>query len=75
MKWELGSGKSDLHRKHRDAMVAKKERLDGLRAILATHEQAGEHPVPGNYLWKLRVKIRSVESNLKAMADSDQFFA
>jgi hypothetical protein len=64
----------DIHRKHVEAMVAKKERLEGLRALFATHEQFGEHPVPRNYMWNLRVKIRSVENQLREMADSDQFF-
>jgi hypothetical protein len=62
----------DHIRKHRDALYAKKVRLDGLRALYATHEAAGHVPVPGNYMWTLRVKIRGVENQLKAMADSDE---
>ena len=62
----------DRERKHREALYAKKVRLDGLRALYATHEQMGLVPIPGNYMWTLRVRIRSVENQLKAMADSDE---
>ena len=62
----------DRERKHRDALYAKKMRLDGLRALYATHEEAGHFPLPGNYMWDLRVKIRNVEKELKVMADSDE---
>jgi hypothetical protein len=62
----------DHIRKHRDALYSKKLRLDGLRALYATHEEAGYFPIPGNYMWGLRVKIRNVEKELKAMADSDE---
>ena len=64
----------DLHKKHRDALYAKKQRLDGLRALYATHEQMGLVPIPGTYMWRLREKIRHVEKALKAMADSDEVF-
>ena len=62
----------EREKKHREALYAKKVRLDGLRALYATHEEAGHVPIPGNYMWKLRVKIRGVENQLKAMADSDE---
>ena len=70
MKSEVGSWK--LERKHREALYAKKERLDGLRALYATHQQAGDFPRPGNYMWTLRAKIRDVREQLQAMADSDE---
>jgi hypothetical protein len=70
-KSETGTRKSE--RKHREALYAKIVRLDGLRALYATHEQMGQVPLPRNYMWILRIKIRSVENQLKAMADSDEF--
>jgi hypothetical protein len=62
----------DHIRKHKDALYAKKVRLDGLRALYATHEQMGHAPSPGSYMWELREKIRHVEKALKVMADSDE---
>jgi hypothetical protein len=59
----------DHIRKHKDALYAKKVRLDGLRALYETHEQAGHVPIPGSYMFELRRKIRHVEKSLKVMAE------
>jgi hypothetical protein len=59
----------DHIRKHQDTLYAKKVRLDGLRALYATHEQAGQAPIPGSYMWELRKRIRHVEKSLKVMAE------
>jgi hypothetical protein len=56
---------------HRDKLRAKKQRLEGLRDLYRTYEQAGQVPTPNSYMWKLRAKIHSVETQLRVMADSD----
>jgi hypothetical protein len=55
---------------HRDKLRAKKQRLEGLRDLYRTYEQAGKAPTPNTYMWKLRAKIQSVETQLRVMADS-----
>jgi hypothetical protein len=55
---------------HRDKLRAKKQRLEGLRDLYKTYEQAGHVPTPNGYMWKLRAKIHSVETQLRVMADS-----
>jgi hypothetical protein len=55
---------------HRDKLRAKKQRLEGLRDLYRTYEQAGHAPTPNSYMWKLRTKIHSVETQLRVMADS-----
>jgi hypothetical protein len=55
---------------HRDKLRAKKQRLEGLRDLFRTYEQAGQVPTPNTYMWKLRAKIQSVETQLRVMADS-----
>jgi hypothetical protein len=57
---------------HRDKLRAKKERLDGLRGLYATYEQAGQKPYPGSYMADLRRRIASTQNQLKAMAYSDE---
>jgi hypothetical protein len=57
---------------HREKLRAKKERLDGLRGLYATYEQAGHRPRPGTYMQSLRKRISSVQNQLRAMAYSDE---
>lgn len=64
---------AEYHRdlKHRAALVAKRERLEGLRKLYATYEQKGEVPAPGSYMLRLRKKIYATNQQLKAMAGWD----
>jgi hypothetical protein len=55
---------------HRSKLAAKYERLQGLRDLYATYEQAGEQPLPGSYMAELRRRIASTNNQLKAMAGS-----
>jgi hypothetical protein len=55
---------------HRAKLVAKYQRLQGLRDLYATYEQAGYQPYPGSYMQKLRARIASTNNQLKAMAGS-----
>jgi hypothetical protein len=57
---------------HREKLRAKKERLDGLRGLYATYEEAGQQPYPGSYMAELRRRIASTQNQLKAMAYSDE---
>jgi hypothetical protein len=55
---------------HRSKLARKYERLQGLRDLYATYEQAGEQPYPGSYMAGLRQRIASTQNQLKAMAGS-----
>jgi hypothetical protein len=55
---------------HRTKLAAKYERLQGLRDLYATYEQAGQQPLPGSYMAELRRRIASTQNQLKAMAGS-----
>jgi hypothetical protein len=57
---------------HREKLRAKKERLEGLRGLYATYEQAGHQPRPGSYMQSLRKRISSVQNQLRAMAYFDE---
>lgn len=60
--------------KHREKLRSKKERLDGLRELYRSYEEAGELPIPGSYMWELRAKIHAQESQLKVMANSEEVY-
>jgi hypothetical protein len=66
----MSKGDYQREMQHRAKLVAKYERLQGLRALYATREQMGEEPLPGSYMQKLRARIASTNNQLKAMAGS-----
>jgi hypothetical protein len=61
--------------KHREKLLSKKQRLDGLRDLYATYEQAGKLPIPGSYMWDLRAKIHAVENQLRVMANAEDVYS
>jgi len=60
-------GDYDRDCRHRATVQAKRERLDGLRQLYASYEQAGELPLPGTYMRELRYRISSTQNQLRAM--------
>jgi hypothetical protein len=66
----MSKGDYQREMQHRTKLVAKYERLQGLRALYATYEQAGHQPLPGSDMQKLRARIASTQNQLKAMAGS-----
>jgi hypothetical protein len=64
----MNKGEYYREAQHRAKLLAKYERLQGLRDLYATYEQAGCEPYPGSDMAKLRTKITSVRAQLKVMA-------
>lgn len=63
-------GDYEREMKHRAKLAAKWDRLQGLRELYATYEQAGHQPLPGSYMADLRARIQSTQQQLNAMAGS-----
>jgi hypothetical protein len=57
-------------REHREKMLSKKQRLEGLRQLYATYEEVGERPMAGSYMRELRAKIRAIETQLRVMSQA-----
>jgi hypothetical protein len=56
--------------RHREKVIRKRERILGLQALYATHENS---PNPDHeYLRELRAKIRSADQNLTGMKEIDE---
>jgi hypothetical protein len=66
----MSKGHYEREMHHRSKLAAKYERLEGLRALYATYEQAGHEPLPGSDMAELRRRIASTHNQLKAMAGS-----
>lgn len=60
--------------KHRQKLLSKKERIDGLRDLYRTYENTGELPIRGSYMWNLRARIHAQQSQLKVMANSEEVY-
>jgi len=63
-----GDHARDLLRRVR--LEAKYQRLQGLRDLYATYEQAGHQPHPGSYMAELSKRIYSTQTQLNTMTGS-----
>jgi hypothetical protein len=58
-------------KRHRDRVAAKYAKVQGLTALLQTYEAMPEPDV--DYIRELKVRLRSVENQLRAMAIDPAF--
>jgi len=54
---------------HAERLRAKRERLEGLRALYQTHEELGHEPFPGTEMIAIRRRIARTNNELRAMGE------